>query len=646
MEKLTAAILSVCLAALSLPAQPYLAGYGEASIEPDESLPSVALAGYGYPPEGRFSLTWQRIGFATGIKSLTGNGKELFALSESGILYKASTGLPSIEWEAIGGPASFKAVAAVGDKLFAITTDDDLSVAKLVGKRLVWKPIGGALPATKCLSSSEDRLYALSFSGDILEGTPSDEEVAWTLVGRTSGILPLALACGGGRFYCVSEDQQLWYSERGVSSEWLKTGYRNGTSYDIEVRQLTMAGGRLYAIDDDGGLSVARHKSLGDLGARTVALTLGERTVLLVSLDLTGFDHSFGEDIKNVVERKHGIPKEAVLINATHTHFAPVAQLFPTWGRHQQKPDPRYMAALRKGVIESVDLALASRRPSELSFGRGSTAIGANRSLPSEEAVRDEALDVVRISPLDGSGDIVVFIAACHPVFNTDGVACHTISPNFPSFARRAITSREGISSALFLQGCAGDVNPVDHQPAVSGRRLAEETLAVLEGVEMTPIVGGISFASDSLLFPCDVMPKGQVELLRKESGRHPGDVEAEKDVRWAEMMLGLYERGEIPERLPVYVQLVDIGPWRLVGLSREAVSEYAIQVRSLWPDRTVSVLGYTNDVASYLPDRVHIGHRTYEGYGSFFWNGQPSMMPEDIVRRVIDTIRKIEVKL
>ena len=37
----------------------YDVGYGQASIEPEEDFLSVALQGYGHPPQGRFSLVWK-----------------------------------------------------------------------------------------------------------------------------------------------------------------------------------------------------------------------------------------------------------------------------------------------------------------------------------------------------------------------------------------------------------------------------------------------------------------------------------------------------------------------------------------------------------------------------------------------------------
>ena len=110
-------------------------------------------------------------------------------------------------------------------------------------------------------------------------------------------------------------------------------------------------------------------------------------------------------------------------------------------------------------------------------------------------------------------------------------------------------------------------------------------------------------------------------------------------------MMLNYYAHNAVPATMPVYVQTITIGDWKLVGLSREVVTEYGPAIRAIWPDQYVTVAGYCNDVPGYLPAARHIRDKTYEGVDSFFWNAQPSLFPLDIFDRVIEGIRKIKNK-
>ncbi len=116
----------------------------------------------------------------------------------------------------------------------------------------------------------------------------------------------------------------------------------------------------------------------------------------------------------------------------------------------------------------------------------------------------------------------------------------------------------------------------------------------------------------------------------------------AHRDVRWAKLMLEHYDKnGTPPTDMPIYVQTLNIGDWKLIGLSREVTTEFAIAIRNLWPEKKVSVAGYTNDIPSYLPTDPHIIARDYEGYGSFFWYGQPNNYPLGTFDKIITRIRE-----
>jgi hypothetical protein len=91
---------------------------------------------------------------------------------------------------------------------------------------------------------------------------------------------------------------------------------------------------------------------------------------------------------------------------------------------------------------------------------------------------------------------------------------------------------------------------------------------------------------------------------------------------------------------MPVYIQTFDIGNWKLIGLSREPVSEYGLEIKKLFPKKMVTVAGYNNDVSSYLPSAKHIIAETYEGSYSFYWYGAIALFPENILDLVIQKIR------
>jgi hypothetical protein len=191
------------------------------------------------------------------------------------------------------------------------------------------------------------------------------------------------------------------------------------------------------------------------------------------------------------------------------------------------------------------------------------------------------------------------------------------------------------------LQGTAGDINPKDNGEYISGEKLANDVIAVLNK-PMKKIEGPISFYLDTVNMK--ITPKSREEIIefREQNIAKPGDIYAEKNVKWCDLMLDYYKRGVMPESLPVYIQTVNIGNWKLVGFSRETTTGYSFGVKKSWPDKLISVAGYTNDVSSYLPTHMHLEAKNYEGLDSFFWYGMAGIFPIDADQIILDRVRAL----
>lgn len=637
MKKELSLLLCIIYSAISLSQTEYKVGTSVVSIEPEEQPYSIALAGYGYPPEGRFSIEWIKLGRSAGTKSIAGTEKMLYAVNSSGTLFSCDITKGYIGWKQLQSTESIRHIACMGGRLYSLGMNGCLSEGKINKGSVSWSKLSD-IPDALTLTTTDNALFITTKDGLLKQGILKNGKLRWQIlgtVGKATG-----LAGGKGRLYYLSEDRVLW-SRKNLEedTDWIKIGYPNSISYDASIKLITVAGSSLYAVNDYGELLVARHNTQEDLSARTLAITKGDKTAIIIALDLTGFDYSLACSVKQEIQLHYGILPEAVMINASHTHFAPVAQKFPTWGKHQQLPDSTYLnGTLKRAILHSVEKALESRKQASLSFYRGETQIGSNRSLSGADALHDPSVDIVQINYKNGENDLL-FITACHPVFKNENKNAYIISSNFPGIARRRLEEKLRFSTAIFLQGCGGDINPVDYEPEQTGARLADDVINILKKKPI-PITGEIKYSMDSVLIPSHAWSKEKILRFREENGRHPDDVEAVKNVRWADMMLEYYDTGCLPSNLPVYVQTFNIGSWKLVGLSREAVTDYSLSIKDLWPDSIVSVLGYTNDVPSYLPNATHIRQRTYEGYGSFFWNAQPSFFPENILDIILNHIK------
>jgi hypothetical protein len=158
----------------------------------------------------------------------------------------------------------------------------------------------------------------------------------------------------------------------------------------------------------------------------------------------------------------------------------------------------------------------------------------------------------------------------------------------------------------------------------------------------MTKIEGAVSFFLDTINIPIKPWSREEILAFRERNAGKTGDVYAEKNVKWADLMIDYYNKGTMPESLPEYINTINIGNWKLVGFSRETTTEYSFGVKKMWPGKLVSVAGYTNDVSSYLPTHMHLEAENYEGLDSFFWYGQANVFPLDADEIILGKIRSL----
>ncbi len=456
----------------------------------------------------------------------------------------------------------------------------------------------------------------------------------------------ISQTCDENKCYALTTDHFLLERDLTSSGDWKRIGYNNKETYNIDILKIACHRQKLYTLASDGHVYRNRHKTEGNLSAKAIAIRKGKKTAVIVAVDVCGLDYSFTRNVKEEISRRRGIPGEAIMINASHTHFAPTTQQWPTWGIQNQHPDSTYLnRVLYPGIIQAVENALDRMEPSYLSFGRDTTNIGYNRSLKGDQTVYDNSLDVLRITSVDRKRSSLLFLTGCHPVFIDDAAGRYTLSANFPGHARESL-QQAGYEHAIFLQACAGDINPKDSS-RISGKVLANDVLRCVEK-EMSPIQGNIRAKTDSVLIPIFPDSKEEVLSLRNENiGKIkdiPGGCESDipgRNVRWADRMLKHYDDKTLPATMTVYVQTLDIGDWKLIGLSREATTEYGLAIKNVWPDRKVSVIAYTNDVSGYMATDPHIRAKDYEGYESFLWYGQPSSFPLGTFDAILEYFRR-----
>jgi hypothetical protein len=620
-------------------AQPsYLVGTSQVGIEPDNSLISLHLAGYGAPKAGRFTLHWINKEQLSNVIALGGLADKLYVVTNNDLLWKHPMESNS-EWKKAGKAENIRAIAGYNDKIYAVNNDGELLETKVSGV-VKWKKIGFVDSSVTGLTVSGNKLFAANGKGSLWSADLSNKSLKWVTYEAINNIV--SLASNKGKLYALTNEDVIYQNEPAKNDhKWLKIAYKNKQTIKEDIKYITVSGDRMYGVSKENILYQGEHSSEGNLSARAIAVKSGEKTVVIVNVDVCGLSDSFTGLVKNEIYQKNHIPASAVFINCSHTHFAPVVQNWFTWQDACQRPDSIYLFQIVKnGIINAIDNALKTMSPAELYFGRGSTVLGYNRSLKDHPELYDSAVDVIKVDYTDTNTESYIFLAACHPVFSTAGKLHYTLSANYPGVTRKLLEERTGTSNSLFLQGTAGDIDPIDDGEYITGEKLSNEVISVLNR-PMSKISGPISFFLDTINIPITPWTKEKVLEYRVENSNKSGDI-SEYYVKWCDLMLKYYSEGTMPTSLPVYINTINIGDWKLVGFSRETTTPYSFGVKNLWPDKLISVAGYTNDVSSYLPSHLHLEKHGYEGLDSFFFYGMPSVFPMNVDDTILNTIKSL----
>jgi neutral/alkaline ceramidase-like enzyme len=387
---------------------------------------------------------------------------------------------------------------------------------------------------------------------------------------------------------------------------------------------------------------------LRDLYVKALALedTPGHASVL-VTADILGFSREAGATVAERCRRQFGLPRDRLVLNASHTHSAPVIDP-PTWPEHELMPPAqfpvvqRYTATLVDKTVAAVGAAIKNLAPARLRFAQGFAAIGVNRrravigrSLPGQV---DQDVPVLAVE-LDGGKLLAVVVGyACHAtVLNT-----YPINGDWPGFAQEEIERRHPGTAAMYVQGCGADINPLPRRSVALARaygRILDAAVEELLAAKMPPITGPLRTAYGMVDLPFhDVPSRAQLEH----------DLTSREDYqRWrAKRMLAILDRGDaLPARYAYPIQVWQFGAGlKFIALGGEVVSDYSLRLKRQYGFDDTWVAAYSNDVFGYVGSRRVLQEGGYEGGGANtnFPGAFSAAVEEMIVEKTGDLMRQL----
>jgi neutral ceramidase len=382
--------------------------------------------------------------------------------------------------------------------------------------------------------------------------------------------------------------------------------------------------------------------TLHDLWMKALALEdpSGRRAVLVTS-DFQGVPRSMSDPVFERVRDRFGLGRAELMITFSHNHCGPrlgddLLDYYPV-DSDQEAIVADYTARMIDRMVDLVGAALADLEPAELAVARGRATFAVNRRNNPEADVPklraagtplagpvDHDVPVLRVTRPDGTERAILFGYACHPTT----LSFMTWNGDYPGFAQLEIEARHPGATALFVNTCGGDQNPLPRRTVELCRQYGHE-LAV--GVEealagrLEPVAPELRTAYRLIDLPYLAVIT-RPELLEIIAAGRAGGGNAIQ-TRWAERMLAKLATGEtFPAAAPYPLHAWRLGTDTLMlGMGAETVVDYALRFKREF-GRGTWVCGYADDMLAYIPSRRVWEEGGYEGGARLYEYGRPAL--------------------
>ncbi len=341
-------------------------------------------------------------------------------------------------------------------------------------------------------------------------------------------------------------------------------------------------------------------KSVHDkLYARALALDDGDSQAVILSLDLISVPEDFWRRMTERLTRETGIPRELILLTATHTHGGP--SLGPVKEPFAARWKP-WMATLEDHISEAVRQARAGLQPARAGAGAGKAYVNTNRRARrasggwglgvNPEGPSDRTVAVVKFENMAGQPIALLMNYGVHGTVT--GPKNYEISADLPGAAERYVEGQFGDQVvALFTSGTAGDQNAIYGpgtdfgQVAILGRMLGEEVVRVAANIRVSPrarIRGAqrVVTCPGRKMTPDSKTNQGQIEFVDAE----PVDIR---------------------------VSLLMINHLAVTGVSGEVLTGIGTRLKRESPYAFTIMTTNANGSSGYLPDDASYAQVSYE---------------------------------
>lgn len=228
--------------------------------------------------------------------------------------------------------------------------------------------------------------------------------------------------------------------------------------------------------------------------------------------------------VRSQIEMQFGIKPANILISASHCHGAVCPDIVPKT-LDAVKEASGNTVPVNVGAGVGHEDRISENRRLKLKNGKEADVRHAYSLPPDEDVIGigpiDPEIGLLRLDRKDGRTLAVVYNFACHPIL---GVPSKANTADLVGFASGVIEDNmsEG-TIALFLQGCAGDINPISYKDVNNPRDA--ETLGSMLGLSTLQALRKVRPKEDDHL----ALLNRTIALPRADLAQHIQSMEAEQ---------------------------------------------------------------------------------------------------------------------
>jgi hypothetical protein len=378
----------------------------------------------------------------------------------------------------------------------------------------------------------------------------------------------------------------------------------------------------------------------GELRASAVVIEgpAGDKACL-VACDVLMVERDVLDAAAHRIAEKTGVPFDAVLINATHTHHAPT-----TASIHGYEREEVFTRQVGEKAVEAAVAANARLTPVAFRFRRGEeSSVGTNsRLLLSDDtiywtgsradAVRptgpfDPELPVLAFLRPDGKPEAVLFNHSTHTIGTIHGAVR---SPSFYGLAAQELEAERG-GTFLFFEGASGSTHNLELKASEALVRIKAAVSDALERSCERPVTR-VAGARKEIALRVRTFDesKDDAAVVAYCTRRLPPPHHEKTIQIFREMRKQLAPRQGEERR--TWVQAIVIGDVALVGVPGEFFTVLGREIKLRSPYRETYVFELANDYVGYIPDS-----RGFDWGGYQVWTGLHSFLEKGSGEKIVD---------